>query len=109
MSSLVGDVMEDVGEVSPWIALLDKIGGKVDQILIDFSMDAARDEAWDFAKRMAKLDPANWPAEIELRDAEATRRGRLLLNPGWLLSLGLLVIRLRESNDIKRVIQVLSG
>jgi hypothetical protein len=109
LGSLVAQVEAEVGEVSPWINLLDHIGGRTEQAIIEFSMQKARDAAWGLAQTLAALSPEQWQPELDRRDREMTRLGRLVLNPGWLLNLGLLVIRLRESNDIPKIIQVVSS
>ena len=108
LASLVGQVEAEVGEVSPWINLLDRIGGRTEQAIIEFSMQKARDAAWELAQRLAVLSPDRWQPELDRRDSEMVRLGRVVLNPGWILNGGLLVIRLRESNDIPKIIQVVS-
>ncbi len=107
LGGLVAGVVDDVGAVSPWIRLLDRIGGRKDDKLIGFSIDRARDEAWALAGRLASLPEGEWAAEIERRDAKAAGLGRFVLRPGTFLPWGLLAIRLKESNDIPRVIDLL--
>jgi len=47
--------------------------------------------------------------ELEILDDGVTKLGGLIANPReWLFSLGLRVIRMRESNDVPHVIDVLS-
>jgi hypothetical protein len=106
--SLVDQVQQEIGQVSPWIALLDRIGGRTADEIVRFSLGIARDEAWDFARDVAPLPQAKWGSLVELRDHETAWIGRRVLHPGWLLSAGLGVIRCRESNDVARVIRVLS-
>ena len=109
LASLVAQVEAEVGEVSPWINLLDHIGGRTEEAIIEFSMQKARDAAWGLAQRLAVLGPDRWQPELDRLDRDMTSLGRFVLNPGWLLNGGLLVIRLRESNDIPKIIQVVSG
>jgi hypothetical protein len=107
LASLIAGVVRDVGEVSPWIGLLDRIGGRHDEEIIRFSIEVARAEAWRFATELAPLAPDHWPGPIGAKDARVTHLARRILNPG-LLSAGLLVIRARESNDVRRNIRVLN-
>jgi hypothetical protein len=107
LASLIAGVLRDIGEVSPWIRLLDRIGGRHDDEVIRFSIEVARAEAWRFATELAPLDPDHWPGPIGARDARMARLAGRILNPGW-LSVGLLVIRARESNDVRRNIEVLN-
>jgi hypothetical protein len=107
LAALLSHIEEDIAEVSPWIGMLDKIGGRHDEEIVRFSIEVARTEAWRFANELAPLANAHWPAPIGARDARVARLARAILHPG-LLSAGLLVIRARESNDVPRIIQVLS-
>jgi hypothetical protein len=109
LGSLVGQVQAEIGQVSPWINLLDHIGGRTERAIIEFSMQKARDAAWALAQRLAVLNPDQWQPELDRRDNDMTSLGRFVLNPGWVLNAGLLVIRLRESNDIPKIIQVVSS
>ena len=109
LASLVAQVEAEIGEVSPWINLLDHIGGRTEEAIVEFSMQKARDAAWGLAQSLAVLSPDQWQPELDRRDREMTSLGRFVLNPGWLLNVGLMVIRLRESNDIPRIIQVVSS
>lgn len=106
--SLIDQVQKELGEVSPWIALLDRVGGRKADEIVRFSLGIARDEAWRFATDLAPLTRDLWRAPVELKDREASVLGRRLLHPGWLLSAALWVIRARESSDARRVIEVLN-
>lgn len=107
--SLVQSVVEEIGGVSPWIALLSKLGGRVGDELIRFSLQIARDEAWCFGRELAPLPATTWGGLIELRDRETELVGETVLHPGFLLSLGVDLIRLRESSDIAKVIRALAA
>jgi len=108
LASLVNQVQGEIDELSPWLALLDRIGGKTDEAIINFSLDKARAQAWRVAQRLAALNPDQWGPELNQLDREASVIGHLVRDPGFWLSTGLLVIRLRESNDIPKIIDVLS-
>jgi len=109
LASLVNQVQDEINEVSPWLAVLDHIGGRTDEVIINFSMDKARAHAWKMAQELASLSPDQWAPELVKQDLEVTALGHLIETPGIFLSLGLLVIRLRESNDIPKVIDVLAS
>jgi hypothetical protein len=109
LGRLVDGFTADVAEVSPWVGLLDRMGGRTDSALIKFSIEVARNEAWDLASQLAHLPDTDWERIIGARDRWTSGFGEILLRPGWVFSAGLLAIRLRESNDIQRVISVLSA
>lgn len=107
--SLVGGVENAIGEVSPWIAWLVRIGGKVDDAIVRFSLEIARDEAWRFAESLAPLPRDAWAPHLTQRDHTTTALGEEILSPGPFLRWGLMLIRLRESSDVRRVIELLAA
>jgi Family of unknown function (DUF5995) len=107
LASLIADIEHDLVEVSPWIGLLDRIGGRHDEEVVRFSIEVARTEAWRFARELAPLDREHWAGPIRARDARVAHLARAILQPGWLAA-GLLVIRAREHNDVRHIIEVLN-
>ena len=108
LGRLVEAFVGEVEQVSPWIRFLGRIGGRSERIVIKFSIDRARDEAWDVARRLASEPQPEWPRIIDDRDGVVAKFGRFLQRPGTFLPIGLLIIRLRETNDVRRVIDGLS-
>jgi hypothetical protein len=104
--SVMESIQAKLGEVSPWLGLLDRLGGRHDDVLINFSIEAARADAWWFATELAPLDRDDWAGPIRSRDKRMTALARGIARPGW-FSLGLLPIRLRERGDVARVVEVL--
>lgn len=109
LAELIDGIMEDVGRVSPWMGLLDRFGGRTDQAVVRFSIEVARRQAWALAVKLAATPGEEWDPIIAERDKVTTNLAGTILSPGPFLPIGLLVIRLRESNDIQRVIEVLAG
>jgi hypothetical protein len=110
LADLTQPVQDEIGEVSPWLGFLERINPSADNVVINFSMDRARASAWDFAARLNSFDGNERIAAVKLRDQEIAALGRLVHKPpGFLLNLGLLAIRSRESNDVARVIDKLSN
>ncbi len=108
LGRLVDGFTSDIAEVSPWIGLLDRIGGRADDALINFSIGVARTEAWDLAGQLAALSHPEWETVVAARDEWTAGFGELLLDPGWFFYGALMAIRIRESNDVLRIIDVLS-
>jgi Family of unknown function (DUF5995) len=107
LASMIANVERDLSELSPWIGLLGRLGGRHDDAIIRFSLTAARTEAWRFAVELAPLSPEHWAGPIKARDVRAARLADVVLHPGW-LSAALLLIRARETNDVRRTIEVLN-
>jgi hypothetical protein len=109
LAGLVNRVEDEVNEVSPFINFLDHIDPSLDDAIINFSMERARQAAWEVAVRLAPLPQDEWGPELERLDRGVTAFGRFVYKPpSLLLKVGLLVIRLPESNNISRVIEVLN-
>ncbi len=106
LGEMVAGVLVKVGELSPWIGLLDMVGGRTDEEIINFSIDVARREAWKFAELLAPL--ADPQPLIDGRDRWVADFGRMIVHPGMFMSAVLLVVKAREVTDVRRIIQVLS-
>ncbi len=109
LAELVDGFMEDVDRASPWIGLLDRFGGRTDQAIVRFSIEVARRQAWALAEQLAGASLDDWPEIIEPHDTATARFARTIVRPGTVLPAGLLIIRLRESNDVRRVIDLLGS
>ena len=109
LASMVVKVRSDVEEVSPWIKLLDTYASQTEDRLIEFSLSKARTSAWLVANMINSTPTDKLGRELEILDEGVSKLGGLIASPkGFLLKLGLRVIRLRESNDVPHVIDVLS-
>jgi hypothetical protein len=108
LATLIAGIEHDLAEISPWIGMLDWIGGRHDEELIRFSVEIARTGAWRFATELAPLDEAHWSGPIGARDARVAHVATRVLRPG-LLTVGLMVIRSRERHEVRRTIEILNG
>jgi hypothetical protein len=73
---MLDGLQEALGEVSPRLRWLDRLGVGTDEWLMRMSIRTARDLAWRFADRLHG-DAANGAAVVE-RDGEAVMVGRLI-------------------------------
>lgn len=108
LASMIAEIQANLGSVSPWLGLLDRIGGRGDDEVVRFSIVRARACAWQFATRLAPLPDDEWAAPIAEQDRFVARLAGTVLLPGP-LSAGLLLIRARESNDVRRNIEALAA
>jgi hypothetical protein len=110
LAGMLVKVQDDIEELSPWIKFLDKISDdKVEDAVINWSLTKARDCAWNVATRLAASSPQQSAVYLANLDRDVAFLGRLVRRPaGVFVRLGLLVIRLRESNDVPHTIDVLS-
>ena len=110
LSSLEADVEREVCALSPWIDRLDHIDPRAGRIVANFSIDRARACSWEAAKRLALLNGHDRASAIAATDAEVALLAQLIARPiGVVINLNLLLVRLRETWDARKVIAVLNG
>lgn len=109
LAGLVGTVEKEMAEISPLLGLLEKLSLKTDTVIINFSLDKAREFAWDHAVKMAAMSPAELQAAIQQLDPEVAELGRLVVSPPWLIRIQLFPVRLFESSNVRRVLDLLAG
>lgn len=108
LAALVATVEKEMAEVSPLIGLLETFSLKTDTVIINFSLDEARKFAWDHAVKFAPMSSAELDSAIKQLDSEVDLLGQLVVSPPWLISIELLPIRVFESSDVRRVLDVLA-
>jgi hypothetical protein len=109
LKGLMDPVMDVVSHFSPLIGVLEHIGGKYDDILVGFSLELAREAAWSHALLLAPLPQDQWPTLIDLIDHKAAFLGKTVANPGYLLHMGLKLIKEAESDDVPAIIEALGA
>jgi Family of unknown function (DUF5995) len=109
LAELLTVVQERIASVSPWMGLLDRVGGRTEQAVVNFSMDRARDAAWRVAERVAPLNAAERASAVAALDREIAEFAKVVEHPGALISLALLPARVREVRDVTRVIAALQA
>ena len=109
LSGEVETVEKEMAEVSPLIGLLEKFSLRTDTVIINFSIEVARDMAWSEATRLAETPSEQLPAAVHDLDLRTKLFGELVISPPLLIKLKLLPIRLFESGNVRRVIDVLAS
>jgi hypothetical protein len=109
LGSLLPAAEAAIGRFSPLIGLLDQIGGRDETQVLDFSLDAARDDAWNHALVLAHLPQSVWPPAVAALDAKAAFLGKLIAEPAGLAGKAVEMIRLTESLDRAAVIAALDS
>lgn len=109
LAALVSGVEAVVGRFSPLIDLLDRVGGRDENEILNFSLDAARDDAWTNAVILALQPPAIRPYTIQAVDRKASFLGRLISQPGPVTSRVIDLIRDTESRNVPAIIDALNS
>ena len=107
LSDLLDVVQDKIDALSPGFNLIDKIGGRADEAIMNFSIQKARDEAWKFANELAALNPEEQKKKIAEKDAQIEALAKIVRNPGWFIKTFLFLIRIFETSKVSKVINVL--
>jgi hypothetical protein len=93
-----------VAHFSPILGVLDTLGGRTDDQVLNFSIGSARDEAWRQAVVLASLDPEGQGEAISLLDRKVAFLARIVAEPGGILDRAVEVVHFVESDDVVGVI-----
>jgi hypothetical protein len=109
LSGLIPPVEATIARFSPLFGILERIGGKDAIEVLDFSMDAARDDAWLHATLLSIQPSITWPLTIQALDGKVAFLGRLITQPSWPMTDIVKLVRETESTDVPAIIQALNS
>lgn len=101
------DVEKRLAEIWPLLRAVNKISGKYDDVVLNFSLVKARKCAWKIAEELAYLSPEEKPAKIQKLDRKAAVLARLILHPGALISSANYFVRWGEKGSVSEIIDLL--
>ena len=107
LDELIDEIQGRIERVSPWIAILDRVGGRTDEQICAFAIAEARQLAWREAEQLARLTPEELEREIASHDRVVATLGHGIRSPGPLINLGLRLIRVRETRPVPKIIAAL--
>ncbi len=91
------------------IGLLEKIGGKDAAEVLGFSMDVARQDAWNHAVILAHLPLRLQEITIDALDGKVSFLGKIIANPVGVVGKAVELIRMTESDDVPAIIDALNS
>lgn len=109
LSSLVTEVENELATIWPTLHKILKLTRKVDNFLVDFSMELARNGAWKFAKEFHALPENQEPEAIANRDKSVAEKALIVTKPGFIVQLLFGIIRLGEKGSISQKIAILES
>ena len=107
LAGLVGEVQAELAQIWPLLRILNRHLGNADDILINFSMERARDAAWDAARELAPLDREGQQRKIARLDDRVTAFGRIIRHPGFSGRWITRMVRLGERGTVASRIAIL--
>jgi hypothetical protein len=106
------DVMQrKLGKVSPLMFILDWAGKRSDEILVNFSMIKARDQAWNLAEELALAkDQVSRKARVTRADKNVSTLSKIIkAPPGKVLPFLLNTISIFEEKNVGKIIDQLKS
>jgi hypothetical protein len=107
LSAMIAGVQWQLGQISHWMRVLEFVGARTEQTVMNWSIDRARDAAWRVAERFARLSPEQMVAEAERLDESVNLLALLIRHPGALISMANIVVRFSEPREVSKVIRIL--
>lgn len=107
LAALIDGVERELSQIWPALKLLDRIAGKTDEAVINFSIEKARDHAWKVAEDLAPLEQADQMLKINELDKQVAILGGLIRNPGIIIGLVTKIIRIGERGTVPKIISIL--
>ena len=105
LNDLTNEMQERVAKVSRLMVLLDLMGKNSDELIVNFSMVKAREQAWNLACVLAELSDAERKSVIEVTDQTIAKLGSMMKSPpGKWLKMALKLIAFFEEKNIKTII-----
>ncbi|MFH5830992.1 DUF5995 family protein [Halalkalibaculum sp. DA384] len=109
LAELVDEMQQRISRVSPLMFLLDWIGKRNDEAVVNFSIAKARDFAWKFARNLAQAEEEARDQLIRRVDDQISSLGNLVAYPpGFLLPRVLSLIHYFEEKNMQKAIEVLN-
>lgn len=105
LNDLTNEMQDRITKVSWLMVVLDWIGKNTDEMIINFSMVKAREQAWNLACVLSSTDDAERKTVIENNDKTIAGLGAVIKNPpGKLLKTVLKFISYFEEKNVKTII-----
>ena len=105
LKGLINEMQDRISKVSRLMIILDWTGKNTDELMVNFSMVKARQQAWGFACGLAEVSETERKTVIENKDQRIAEFAYLLKSPpGKFLNLVLKFISLFEEKNVKTII-----
>lgn len=107
ISGLTDRAQAAINHFSPALGVLDFLGGRTDEQIVNFSLGVAREDAWHSAVLLTATPTAGLEAAIRAIDRRAALVARRVAEPGFPFASAVSVVRLSESSDVAGIIRAL--
>lgn len=105
LNDLTNEMQDRIAKVSRLMVILDWMGKNTDELIVNFSLVKAREQAWNLACSLADLKEAERNAVIDVADQTIADLGAVLKSPpGKLLKMALKLVAYFEEKNVKTII-----
>jgi hypothetical protein len=104
LAALIDPVMDAIERFSPFLDVLDRVGGRSDEKLVNFSLVTARSEAWHEATRLVEESAPRRERSMASLDRRVALLAEHVLLPGGLLGAAVHLISHTESSDVRAIV-----
>jgi hypothetical protein len=109
LEALIDPTEAVVAQHSPVLDVLDSIGGRTDEELVNFSLRLGRENAWSNAVTLYRLAGKERVAAIAAAERHAALLGRRVAEPGFPLDAAIRIIKLSEDDKVRTLISELDA
>lgn len=107
IASLMNTVKDTLATLAWPVRFLDDFTGNADDVIANFSIRIARDEAWAFAVRLNGDATQDVQDAIHRRDDHVASLADRIVRPGWLANVVLKPILWSEPRDVRHIVTIL--
>jgi hypothetical protein len=107
LEALIEPMQAVVGQHSPLLGVLDRVGGRTDESLVTFSIRNARDEAWHEANRLTQEGEVLRQRSILSLDRRVALLAERIIVPGGTCGLAIDLISRTENHDVRTITDAL--
>ncbi|HXI16714.1 MAG TPA: DUF5995 family protein [Chloroflexota bacterium] len=104
---MLDEVQDRLARVWPMMTLLDRIGCRTDEAVMNFAIMRSREVAWAVATALAPLEGEEASRELARIDGRAALLARFIRCPGLTMSAAALLVRATELRQVPKIIDVL--
>lgn len=104
LASMVDGAQQAIGEFSPMLDVLDRVGGRVDEAVVEFSIRRARHAAWEATELLAPMERDSQRRSVRLLDRSVKMLGRSIARPGPVVAAAVGVVEITESRDVAAIV-----
>lgn len=109
LAGLIDTVQREISKLSPLLRILDWAAWRGDEIFVSYSIDTARDRAWEFAQELTQLPRSTWNDRIRQQDEAVANVSRWMTSTQFPIGLAVWLVLLGESRNVRRNVKTLSN